>query len=169
MMKYKNIKLNKPLILRENKEKCGIYIFINNNNDAYVGRSTALRRRLLYYYNNNYLKKAGNSHICRALLLYGIDNFNLIIEYSDRNNLAEREQYYIDNLKPKYNILKKVSFNITPSGYITYIFNIKNYSIIRYKSMCEADRAIKIGYPIIRKFTNTYVLVKDTFFIFSIK
>jgi group I intron endonuclease len=46
--------------------------------------------------------------ICRALLKHGYSNFNLeILEYCDSKNLIVREQYYIDLLKPEYNILKK--------------------------------------------------------------
>jgi group I intron endonuclease len=39
-------------------------------------------------------------------LKHGYANFSLdILEYCDRNLLIEREQYYLDNLKPEYNIL----------------------------------------------------------------
>lgn len=38
---------------------------------------------------------------------YGYSNFILeILEYCDKTNLLEREQYYLDKLKPEYNILK---------------------------------------------------------------
>jgi len=44
----------------------------------------------------------------RALLKYGFSNFSLeILEYCSRYNLLEREQYYLDNLKPDYNIVEK--------------------------------------------------------------
>jgi len=39
----------------------------------------------------------------RALLLYGYNKFNLeILEYCEINKLVEREQYYINLLKPEY-------------------------------------------------------------------
>jgi NUMOD1 domain len=45
--------------------------------------------------------------ICKALLKYGYSNFKLeILEYCDVNNVRAREQYYLDTLKPVYNILK---------------------------------------------------------------
>jgi hypothetical protein len=45
--------------------------------------------------------------IYRALLKYGYSNFKLdILEICDSTNLIEREQYYLDLLKPEYNILK---------------------------------------------------------------
>jgi group I intron endonuclease len=40
-------------------------------------------------------------------LKYGYNKFSLdILEYCDKFNLIEREQYYLDNLKPEYNISK---------------------------------------------------------------
>lgn len=45
--------------------------------------------------------------IYKALLAHGFANFKLeILEYCEPSKLIEREQYYIDLLKPEYNILK---------------------------------------------------------------
>ena len=45
--------------------------------------------------------------IYKALLAYGFDGFTLeILEYCQPLDLIKREQYYIDLLKPEYNILK---------------------------------------------------------------
>lgn len=45
--------------------------------------------------------------IVKALLKYGYSNFKLeILEYCKVKDLIKREQYYIDALKPEYNILK---------------------------------------------------------------
>src|SRR5438477_10959207 len=45
--------------------------------------------------------------IFKALLKYGHSKFTLeILEYCDSKDLIKREQYYIDLLKPQYNILK---------------------------------------------------------------
>ena len=47
-------------------------------------------------------------HIYKALLKYGYSNFKLeIIEYCDKSDNLDREQYYLDLLNPEYNILKK--------------------------------------------------------------
>ena len=52
-------------------------------------------------------KQAKNSIICRALLKYGHSSFSLdILEYCDSKIVIQREQYYIDTLKPEYNILQ---------------------------------------------------------------
>ncbi|KAI1944323.1 hypothetical protein LOZ66_000003 (mitochondrion) [Ophidiomyces ophidiicola] len=43
-----------------------------------------------------------------ALLKYGHDKFNLeILEYCEKEDLIEREQYYLDKLTPEYNVLKQ--------------------------------------------------------------
>lgn len=56
-----------------------------------------------------------NMSIYKALLKYGHSNFSLeILEYCDINSVTEREQYFIDLLVPKYNILKIAG---SPSGY----------------------------------------------------
>jgi group I intron endonuclease len=47
------------------------------------------------------------SIIYSALLKHGYDNFSIdILEYCEIDVLVEREQHYLDLLKPKYNILK---------------------------------------------------------------
>jgi len=51
--------------------------------------------------------KLGQSHIYSAILKYGHSNFKLeILEYCDRSEVISRENYYINLLKPEYNILQ---------------------------------------------------------------
>jgi len=77
---------------------------------SYIGNAINLARRLGTYFSLGYLNKEllkGNSRIYNGLLKYGYSNFTLdILEYCEPNVLIEREQYYIDLLKPEYNILK---------------------------------------------------------------
>lgn len=48
-----------------------------------------------------------NRLIDRALLKYGFSSFSLeILEYCNEDNVLSREQYFIDLLKPKYNIVQ---------------------------------------------------------------
>lgn len=58
----------------------------------------------------SYLKreiKKNNSMIYRALLKYGYSCFKLdIMEYCELTIIIKREQYYLDAIKPEYNILK---------------------------------------------------------------
>ena len=60
------------------------------------------------YYNKKIINKVGNnSYIYNALLKEGYSGFRLdILEYCDKEKVIEREQYYIDLMKPEYNILR---------------------------------------------------------------
>jgi excinuclease UvrABC nuclease subunit len=52
---YENSLLCKDDILKENRNKVGIYQWSNTiNKKRYIGRSISLTRRLLDYYNPNY-------------------------------------------------------------------------------------------------------------------
>jgi len=87
----------------------GIYLWINSKTGAsYVGSSINLGRRLKEYYKYDLLaNKRPSSLIHRALLKYGYSNFRLeILEYCNKQDTFTREQYYLDLLKPKYNIQK---------------------------------------------------------------
>lgn len=72
-----------------------------------MGSSKDLSRRLRNYYNINFLKRivlTGHSPIYRALLDEGYERFKLeILEYCDEKVIIEREQHYINLLKPEYN------------------------------------------------------------------
>ena len=61
------------------------------------------------YFSISYIErevKKNNSIIYRSLIKNGYSNFKLeILEYCDPEMVVEREQYYIDTLKPEYNIL----------------------------------------------------------------
>jgi group I intron endonuclease len=80
---------------------------------SYVGSSVNLAGRLSIYYSEKaMLSKLSTrtSIIYSAILKHDYVNFSLdILEYCDINVLIEREQYYLDTLKPEYNILKVAS------------------------------------------------------------
>jgi len=105
---YDNPDLQKADILKENKGKSGIYRWTNQTNGkSYVGSSTNLKIRLSRYYSEVLLIKYDYMLINKALLKYGYSNFTLeILEYCEPSKCIEREQYYLDLIKPEYNILK---------------------------------------------------------------
>jgi GIY-YIG catalytic domain len=111
VVKYAN--LDKSIIYKENINKTGVYRLVNNINDkSFIGSSIHLSNTLSAYYSLNSLKRKvkGSIIIHRALSKYGYSNFSLeIIEFCEAGILIEREQYYIDLLKPEYNI-KVVSY-----------------------------------------------------------
>ncbi len=105
---YNNTDIHKFIIYEENRNKSGVYRWVNKiNGKSYVGSSKSLSNRFSLYYSLNSLKKEvkGSIIIRRALLKYGYSNFSLdILEYCESDVLITREQYYIDLLKPEYNI-----------------------------------------------------------------
>ena len=103
---YKNAKINKSLIFKDNKDKAFVYRWINKlNGKEYLGSTTSAKRRLNTYYD---LKTLGevNMPIYNAILKHGHDNFIFeIIEYCLSEDTIKREQYYLDNFDFEYNVL----------------------------------------------------------------
>jgi hypothetical protein len=86
-------------------EISGIYI-INNlkNKKFYIGSSKNLYDRLHQHFHNLKYKKHHSNHLQNSYNKYGEDAFNYsILELCNVENLEEREQYWIDFLKPVYN------------------------------------------------------------------
>ena len=109
------------------KNKSGIYLITNLiNGKTYVGSSVNLERRLNEYLNPLYITrnlKKGNSKILKALLKYDYTNFEFkileIIEFetsqckSERRKLIlNKEQYFINSIKPEYNINQEAGNNL---------------------------------------------------------
>jgi len=107
---YSNAEADKAIILKENKNKSGIYRWTNLINDKrYVGSALDLSKRLLFYYSASKMISAlqqGKSYIYSAIIKYGLKDFSLeILEYCEPDKLLIREKYYID-LGSEYNIIK---------------------------------------------------------------
>jgi GIY-YIG catalytic domain len=96
--------------------KSGIYQWVHKKTGkSYVGSAQDIGRRLRLYYIINHLTKNSGMYINRVLLKDGYASFSLyVLEYCDEKNLIKREQYYLDTLKPEYNILKIAG---SPLGY----------------------------------------------------
>jgi len=119
--------------------KPGVYLITNLiNGKKYVGSSAIMLRRLKEYLNPLYLERnleKGNSKLLRALLKYGYSNFEFkILEMFEppflpliptlqgcevrapraelRMLLLAREQYFLDKIKPEYNINFKAGSNL---------------------------------------------------------
>jgi len=74
------------------------------NGNYYIGSSSNLHVRLYTYYSLRSLA-ISNRPIDRALLKHGFSNFRFeILEYCSYEDILKREQYYLDLLKPQYNI-----------------------------------------------------------------
>jgi group I intron endonuclease len=114
---YSGLTLEMKTIFKDNKGKSGVYRLINVITGAtYIGSAINLTRRFREYFSVKHLKKEtlkNNSIIYRALLKNGYSNFRLeILEYCDKNDTIFKEQYYIDLLKPEYNICLKAASSL---------------------------------------------------------
>ena len=87
----------------EQNKIAGVYKITNNiTGDFYIGSSKDIKRRWYSHRNSAAWKQYPNSKLYKDMAQYGRDNFTIeAIEETD--NLKEREQYYIEQLKPTYN------------------------------------------------------------------
>lgn len=88
-------------------ENCIIYkLYFNDPAKFYIGSAIDFNTR--YRKHKWYLKDGThvNRHLQRAWNNCNIINYE-IIEYCIPDNILEREQYYIDTLKPHYNICRQ--------------------------------------------------------------
>ncbi len=106
---YINPSKERELIFLDNKNRSGIYCWYNKiNNQLYIGSAIKLTNRINDYFQISYQRDKAHLPIIRALKKYGIDSFILyIIEYTECDDLLIREQFWLDSLQPKYNILKE--------------------------------------------------------------
>jgi len=84
----------------------GIYQIINKvNNKSYIGSSSDINKRFRTHKRDLNKNNHHNIHLQRAWNKYNESGFIFsIIEECSKDSLLKREQYYLDNLKPEYNI-----------------------------------------------------------------
>lgn len=90
------------------KLKSGIYKITNLvNNKIYIGQTVNFIKRKSEHFVKLHKNIHVNAHLQNSYNKYGLDSFVFeIIERCDLKILTEREQFYIDSLKPEYNICK---------------------------------------------------------------
>lgn len=95
------------------KGKSGIYMFFNMiSGKRYVGSSTDIYNRIHEHYYNLKNNKSHNAHFQSSWNKYGEEAFMFcVLEYCDTEIRFSREQYYIDTLKPEYNLSLNVVAN----------------------------------------------------------
>jgi hypothetical protein len=200
VVKYTNAEIDKFRVYKENKNKSGIYR-LNNiiTGKSYIGSSVSLGKRFRIYYSSNAMKRnlsQGSSAIYGALLKYGYSNFSLdILEYCKPSLLITREQYYIDLIKPHYNILKiagnrlgskhseatkakmKYIASIAPysslrkinhllaTGHITTVVNKEKNSVKLYNSIRAAARDLGTSHNSLLNYINTNKLYNGVYVI----
>lgn len=101
---------DRETILKEYKNKSGIYLLHNNvNGKQYIGSGTDLGKRLATYYFPSRL--IDSRYISNSILKYGHDNFSVVILYilgdtgaSTKTSIIRKEQQYINLYKPVLNL-----------------------------------------------------------------
>lgn len=86
---------------------CGVYMIINTSNSkSYIGSTTmTFKKRLNHHRSLLRVGKHKNRHLQNSWSKYGESSFVFeILEITNKVNALEREQFYMDLLKPEYNI-----------------------------------------------------------------
>lgn len=163
---YTNADTLKELIIQENKGKPGVYRWRHLiTGKTYIGSSIDLGRRFRDYYKYSFLTHVKNKSmlIYKALLKHGYSHFKLeILEYCAVENIRAREQYYLDTLKPEYNILLTAGSSLgfkhseegleklrahlaklnAEKGFKVEVFDTKTNTTFVYDSAIKAAKAI---------------------------
>ena len=120
---------------------CGIYKITNTiTGDFYIGSSNDVKRRWKEHKWPSRWKQCKNNPMYLDMRKYGIENFVFeVLEEVEIEKLKEKEQYFIETLKPAYN-------NINANG----------LDIERYKKYNKKYQKTEKGKKSRRKAANKY-------------
>ena len=92
---------------------CGIYKITNTiTGDFYIGSSKNVKRRWAAHKWPSRWKQCKNNPLYKDMKEYGVDKFVFeVIEEVEESFLKEREQYFIETLKPTYNNINANGFD----------------------------------------------------------
>jgi hypothetical protein len=149
----------------------GIYRIYNKvTNKSYIGQTINLKKRLI---DHRYLLKSNkhiNTYLQNSFNKYGLKNFEFnILEYCNKEDLDEKEIYYID----KFNSLED-GYNLIDGGsnksYLTlqkkcYLYNIKTKDIINFDSVSSCARYLKRHHSTVLKAIEKNYIVNEKFII----
>lgn len=136
------------------KQICGVYKIVNIVNDKiYVGSSKDIEKRWDNHRTALNERNHANTYLQNAWNKYGSANFRFeIIEECEPSIQFEREQYYLDLLKPfddiGYNIVRRISSEYSSDNYMTKKCEMcgKDYStfshLSKYCDECKKEKRI---------------------------
>ena len=136
-------------------EKSGIYMITNTkSNKRYIGSSKNLyirlltHRRLLLKNNhyNNHLQNSFNANIIEDFIIS-------VLEFCEEENLIKREQFFIDMLKPEFNIVTEV-LEKGVIGKKIHQYSLNGEYIKSYDYIVDACRENNIHQSTICRFLN---------------
>lgn len=82
----------------------GVYKITNKiTGDFYIGSSKNIENRWAQHRCSSMWKKQPNSKLYQDMVSYGLDNFKFEV-LEETADLRNREQYWVDQLKPSYNV-----------------------------------------------------------------
>lgn len=118
--------------------KSGIYKITNIiTNKCYIGSSCNIMKRKYNHFSSLKHNRHCNKHLQSSYNKYTKDNFIFeIIEECSKNDLITREQYYIDTIKPEYNLCKIAD---RPTG-LKHTEEYKKHMSIHMKRIRKTDR-----------------------------
>lgn len=124
----------------------GIYIIINRvNGNKYIGLSNNIHRR--FWEHKSSKKKRNSTNLIKAFKKYHVDNFDFqILELvDDESKLAEREMFWIESIKPEYNMNKGGNGNLghTVSNEVREVLRVCGKLQWERKTNEEKQRQIK--------------------------
>ena len=100
------------LIKKDSLGKSGVYLILNLiNKNCYIGSAiskTSSHNRLYFRFRNHFFSsfKYSNLNLRRSMDKYGNKNFTFnILAYDIPDNIINLENYFIDKIKPQFNIL----------------------------------------------------------------
>ena len=84
---------------------CGVYKITNTiTGDFYIGSSKDVKSRWAHHKIPSRWKRLPNNQLYQDIRKYGVDNFDFqILAEVEESFLKEKEQYFIETLKPTYN------------------------------------------------------------------
>ena len=87
------------------KKICGIYKITNTiTNDFYIGSSKTVKQRWAHHKIPSIWKRCKNNPMYIDMRKFGVNNFVFeILEEVESEELKEKEQQFIEKLKPTYN------------------------------------------------------------------
>ena len=131
----------------------GIYKITNLvNGHSYIGLSTNIEKRFCYHKNPYNWNREKDKTLYKAILKYGIDNFNFeILEECSIEELSEKEKFYIDKYDTFHN-----GYNMTAGGE-----DNSGDSHPRHKLTKEDVIDIRTRYANLERRKNVYELYKD--------
>lgn len=141
--------------ISKNLSFCGVYVLTNLvNGHQYIGSSMNIRHRLWAHRANLRHNKHHNPYLQNAWNKYGENNFDFsVLEKCTVEDRFKREQFYVDSLKPVYNICVEIVEN-PPST----VDSRHKQSVTRKKLMAEGIIPITNNTPV-------YVYYKDGSFV----